>query len=201
MNFNDLVKNNEAIKNITDGAMLEKLYNEGKAEYKSVEDTFHAILCRKSELREEAYRKNRGIKKRPILNTLLDQLGEKYKEAIIDLDEYFGCMSYNEYFRTGKLYNILCEHGLIKDDNGKAYEIIMKFLQDNNLIMPKYDYKCSRCNDTLFTLDKMPTTQQELEELLEEECCECDTCCEEVTAKLENIEKSDFYKVVREDKK
>lgn len=160
------------------------------------------------EIEKNEYLANRGIKNYPVLKELINEIGDTYKDVIIDIDEFLGIKRYSSI----RIYNEV-EKACNNYDVDFTYEIadIFKdFLINNNIVKPQYEIYCSRCNNriTVFSSDpKLDTFIEDLYEEMhgylidkEEKEIGCDECQEYIDLTEEyNIAQSDFYKIIREE--
>lgn len=163
------------------------------------------VYKRLAEINTEEYLKKRAIKNYPILQKLLNKLGEKYKDVIIDLDEFLGIKRYDSIRIYGKL-NLVCENRNIKFTN-ELYKLVKTFMIENFIVIPKYEILCPKCHDKLLTFTTNPKSNTFIKDLKNEikkfysiensEIC-CYNCGEEIDLNdADNIQQSDFYKIIR----
>ncbi|MBN1074683.1 hypothetical protein DVV91_10050 [Clostridium botulinum] len=172
---------------------------------KPYNNKYSEVLTKIGEIEYNDYLNNRKINNYPILNQLLEQLGEEYKNVIIDLDEFLGIKKYSsirissELSKSCEKYSISLKYDLIKT--------ITKFMLNNNIVKPQYEIYCPRCNDRIFVFDINPKSQTFIEDFenkygiwVDENCIYCDNCEEEIEITGENaqVSQSDFYKIIRE---
>lgn len=159
-------------------------------------------------IEKEEYLTNRGIKNYLVLKELINEIGDTYKDVIIDIDEFLGIKRYSSI----RIYNEV-EKACNNYDVDFTYEIadIFKdFLINNNIVKPQYEIYCSRCNNRITVFSSDPKSDTFIEDLYEEmhgylidteekEIC-CDECQEYIDLTEEyNIAQSDFYKIIREE--
>lgn len=150
MDINKLLKNNESLKEVIDMKELEYLQ-------KRVHEIIHPyeileleIIKRKKYLKETErlkIREQRTIKNFPQLNSLITQLGDEYKQTIIDIDELLVTIAKNKYFTENNLVDILRSNKLKANCIMTGFKEILKFLTDNNIIMKQYVFECPHCDD------------------------------------------------------
>ena len=158
------------------------------------------------EIERQEYLASRGIKNYPVLNDLVTQLGDTYKDVIIDVDEFLGIKRYSSI----RIYNEV-EKAFSNHETEFTYELVDKvkdFLINNNIIKQQYEIYCSRCGDRIAVFSSDPKSDKFIKDLYKEmdgclidiedkEIC-CDECQEymDLTNKY-NISQSDFYKIIR----
>lgn len=163
------------------------------------------IHKRIAKMNTEEYLKSRAIKNYPVLENLLDKLGQEYKDVIIDLDEFLGIKRYSSI----RIYSELrksCDNRMIKPAE-ELYKSVENFMIENSIVVPQYEVLCPRCHDRVLTFISNPKSDTFIEDLKKEIedfydmedneiwCDECDTSID-LTDDY-NIQQSDFYKIIR----
>lgn len=159
------------------------------------------------EIEKNEYLANRGIKNYPVLKELINEIGDTYKDVIIDIDEFLGIKRYSSIRIYGELvkfsekHNAKITHDIIK--------IIESFLIEHKIITPQYEIYCSKCNNRVLVFSSNPKSDTFVKDLEKEfnDCLNiydhnicCDNCAEETDLTDEyNIGQSNFYKIIREE--
>lgn len=159
-------------------------------------------------IEKEEYLTNRGIKNYLVLKELINEIGDTYKDVIIDIDEFLGIKRYSSI----RIYNEV-EKACNNYDIKFTYEIadaVTDFLINNNIVKQQYEIYCSRCDNRITVFSSDPKSDTFIEDLFEEmhgylidteekEIC-CDECQEYIDLTDEyNMGQSDFYKIIREE--
>lgn len=159
-------------------------------------------------IEKEEYLTNRGIKNYPVLKELINEIGDVYKDVIVDLDEFLG----NKRYSSIRIYSEV-EKACNNYDIKFTYEIadaVTDFLINNNIAKQQYEIYCSRCDNRITVFSSDPKSDTFIEDLFEEmhgylidideNCICCDNCEEEIDLIDEcNIVQSDFYNIIREE--
>lgn len=176
---------------------------------KPYNDRLSEIYGKINEINKQEYSKNRKIKNYPILEDLVNKIGDTYKNVIIDIDEFIG----NKRYGSIRIYSEV-EKACNNYDVDFTYEladIVKDFIINNNIVKPQYEIYCSRCNNRITVFSSDPKSDTFIEDLYEEmhgylinteekEIC-CDECQEYIDLTEEyNIAQSDCYKIIREEK-
>lgn len=171
---------------------------------KPYNNKYSEVLTKIREIEYNEYLDNRKINNYPILNKLLEQLGEEYKDIIIDLDEFLGIKRYSLIRIYNQLINS-CDEYKIKMTSD-LFKQVEKFMIDNNIVKPQYEIYCPRCNDRMIVIDIDPNAETFIEDFenkygiwVEGDTICCDNCEEEIKLTGDNaqISQSDFYKIIR----
>lgn len=173
---------------------------------KPYNDRLSEIYGKINEINKQEYLNNRKIKNYPILEDLLNEIGNMYKDVIIDLDKFLGIKRYSSIRIYSEVENACDNYGV-----NFTYELantVKDFLINNNIIKPQYEIYCPRCNDRSAVFASNPKSETFVEDLYKEmdgylididnKEIECDNCneCIDLTDEY-NICQSVFYKIIR----
>lgn len=204
MNINDLIQNPEKIKEIKDLGVLKTLIQEGKDIIKPYEDIIHEIRKHSTGILEKIKiedRKKRVIKNFKILENLLSDLDNTFKDVIIDIDEMlvFIGKGGHKYFTRTDLDKIFELNNIDSRARRNDFDKILNFLTENNLLVQMYEYLCpnSYCHDSVITMKGKPTVET-LKKEIEEYCDDienfaCDECGEELKLDLKRTQPTMYY--------
>lgn len=196
MNFNKVLNDNSLIDDINDKDLLDKLYKEGTDLIHPTQKVMSFILQRKNEVKKQEYLASRGMNNFPILNELLDELGQEYKEILIDIDEELGNKHLIRFY-DGKIVKNLGNYKIGRNYIEK-YEIkdkIINFLIDNKIISPIYKYICPLCGEETLIFDGKFPTEEELEKKIDSYGV-CYSCDEYLETDLDYVKRTVFYNIL-----
>lgn len=159
-------------------------------------------------IEKEEYLSNRGVKNYSVLKELINEIGDAYKDVIVDLDESLG----NKRYSSIRIYNEV-EKACNNYGINFTYELadmVTDFLINNNIIKQQYEIYCSRCDNRITVFSSNPKSDTFIEDLFEEmhgfliDIEEKEICCDECQEYMDltdecNIGQSDFYKIIREE--
>jgi len=179
---------------------LETLKDEGNEKIKPYQNVINEIYNRISKIEKKEYLDSRGIKNYPILNDLVEMIGEEYLDIIIDIDEileYVGTLG-TKYFTTSYILNFAEKYEI--SITSETCTKITDFLESKNIIIKMYELVCTNCEECLATFKGIPSDEEffanirELNEEIDDDIFVCGECNAEITIESKNnIQPSMFF--------